>query len=233
MNMLNKTKKLTKILIVSGLILSAPASFAQQIPFPDPQYTTTEMINEGCDPNVYNQMYTQARNRYNSQATSMTKLFVKDQLEASPKDVTNKMLSCVDNAIRTLDGVVSSIMGIYNMITGAGNFDWGALGAKAVNAISNYACNAVNSYTSNLAYSATQPYNAVMTSIPSTITNTIGSINTPVGNINIGQMATDQLTSGTQQSSTVVRDAVTGAVTGAVTTATSTTSTGTVAGAIK
>jgi hypothetical protein len=209
-----KTKNLIKILMVSGAIFSAQYSFAQSVPFPGVPYTTATMQSAGCDPNVYNRMYTQAANRFNAAQPVREQLFVKNQIEASPKNVTNSMLSCVDNAVRQLDGLVGNVMGIYNMITGAGNIDLAALGSKAVNQLSQMACNTVNNYTGGAVYSAVSPYNSAMTSLPGTVSGAIGSVGTPFGNVNVGQMVTGavQQQSGGPVTSTIVKDTVTNTV---------------------
>lgn len=209
--MLKRTRKMTKMLILSGLVMSAQYSFAQQIQFPDKPYTDAHLLANNCSPPVYDKMYNQAKGNFNAKATSLNKLLVKDQLEASPKEATNKMMKCVDNAVKQLDGLASNVMGIYNMITGAGNIDLAALKAKAANQLSALACNAVNNYTGNAVYSAVQPYSSAITNLPGQVTGSIGSITTPVGNINAGQMVTDAVKqqAGPQQQSTIVKDSVT------------------------
>ena len=213
-----KKKKLTQMLIVSGLLMSAQYSFAQSVPFPAIPYLTGEMTEAGCDPSVYSRMHAQAAKNFAAAQKAREKLFIKDQLEASPKDATNKMLSCVDSAVKQLDGLVSNVTGIYNMITGAGNVNLAALGANAVNKIGNAACTALNNYTGGAVYSAVQPYNSAITSLPTTIANQIGSVATPVGNVNVGQMAVDAVKqqAGPQQSSTIVKDSISGIVGGAL-----------------
>lgn len=191
--MLNKPKKLTKILIVSGLLMASQYSFAQQIAFPVAPYNSAQMTAANCDPNVYNKMYNQAKSRYDAQYNSVSNLLVKNQLEATPKEATNKMLSCVDGALSQLDGLKNNVMGVYNMITGIGNMNLGALGAKALNQMTNMACSAVNSYTSGKVYSAVAPYNSALTSIPNQIGNTIGTVDTPFGNVNTGGLVTGEI----------------------------------------
>lgn len=206
--MLNKPKKLTKILIVSGLLMASQYSFAQQIAFPQIPYSAAQMTAVNCDPNVYSRMHTQAKARYDAQYNSVSNLVVNNQLQASPKDAVNDRLKCVDNALRQLDSLKNNVMGIYNMITGIGNLDLAGLGAKAVNKMSDLACSSLNSYVGGKVYSATAPYNSAMTSIPGQISSGIGNIETPFGNVNLGQMTSDQIrqNGGTKPSETTIRD---------------------------
>jgi riboflavin synthase len=209
--MLNKPKKMTKILIVSGLLMVSQYSFAQQAPqiaFPAMTYSDAQMAAANCDKNVMLRMHAQAKARYEAQYNSVSDLLVRQQIEATPKEAINNRLSCVDNALRQLDGLKNNVMGIYNMITGIGNMDLGALGAKALNQMSNMACSTVNSYVGGKVYSAVSPYNSALTSIPGTITGTVGTVQTPFGGINVGQMANDQIrqNGGTTPTSTTIRD---------------------------
>lgn len=193
--MLNKPKKMAKILIVSGLLMASQYSFAQ-VAFPTVPYNSAQMNAVNCDPNVYNRMYAQAKSKYDAQYNSVNDLFVKQQINATPKQATNNMLKCVDGALSQLDGLKNNVMGIYNMITGIGNVNLGALGAKALNQMTNMACNAVNSYTSGVAYNAVAPYNSALTSIPNQIGGAIGTIDTPFGGVNVGGMVQGEIQQG-------------------------------------
>jgi hypothetical protein len=183
---------LTKILIVSGLLLASQYSFAQ-IGYVRSNYSDAQLAAVGCDRNVLNRMEALAESRYNGQYNKVNELYVKQQVNASPKEATNSMLKCVDGALSQLDGLKNNVMGIYNMITGIGNMNLGALGAKALNQMTSMACNAVNSYTSGVAYNAVAPYNSSLTSIPNQIGGTIGTVDTPFGGVNVGSIVTNEV----------------------------------------
>jgi len=187
--MLNNTKKITKVLIVSGLLMTASHSYAQQqVPFPKIPYDANQMAAAKCDPNVYVSMYNQAKSRYDGQYNSVSDLVVKTQVEATPKEATNKMLACVDGALGQLNGLASNIKGIYNMIMGVANMDPAAMGAQAANQLNSLACNMAGNYVNSKVYSAVAPYNSAITNLPGQVTGQIGTVNTPVGGIDLGSI---------------------------------------------
>ncbi len=206
--MLNKTKKITKVLIASGLFMAASHSYAQQqIPFPKIPYTNADMAAAKCDPNVYVGMYNQAKSRYDSQYNSVSELMVKTQVEATPKEATNKMLACVDGALGQLNGLASNIKGLYNMIMGVANLDPAAIGAQAANQLSSLACNAASNYVNSKVYSAVAPYNSAITNIPGQVTGQIGN----VGGIDLGGIVNQhvqQQNAGQNNTSTIATDTV-------------------------
>lgn len=182
-----------KKIISGGLILAAifASNIANaQVTIPAAPFKSqgeVDAYKKGCD---YNGVYVPMYNKWVSAATSYkTNTLdpqIKEQVLNTPSAQAQR--TCLEGAISQINGIASKVSGLMAIL--GGSTDWSSIASTVSQQAMNMACNQINSYASGAVNNATAGIN-------NTINTTIGTIsgagvNTPVGNINIGNQVLNQ-----------------------------------------
>lgn len=184
-----KENKQLKLAIASVLLAAAMApgiASAQTSTAPELKvlnYSDDVLRNAGCDPNNWRKLVNDylAKRGYERQVEFQYQ--VKDQmLAAAQPNAPGTAGACIENAMKTVENAMTSVDALMKIFSGGGP-DFGMIGGRVMDSITNAACTQVTTYVNNATYGFTSPINNVTGAINNAGINT----NIPgVGYIDLG-----------------------------------------------